>query len=319
MMTAAEARTNYLKATAVDASIRGAKICVMLVEDNRADARLVREMLNGGPEAFEIEWADTLAVARDVLGAADSDVVPLDLGLPDSQGFDTLLRARQPWPEQPIIVLSSLDDEVQALQALQLGAQDHLVKGQFEAAGLTRAIRYAIERNQSEHYLRESVCELEARTEEMEAFTYSVSHDLTEPLRMLEAFSRFLIEDYADRLDDQGRDYLDRIGRASARLTEMIEEVLVLSRLGRRPSQMERVVTQQVVEEVVAAAQLAITEKHARVTIEAPLPDVLADAARIEQIFGNLISNGLKFSKGQPRVHVGRQRVQQRLGHHLRP
>jgi light-regulated signal transduction histidine kinase (bacteriophytochrome) len=219
-----------------------------------------------------------------------------------------LTRARERAADLPIVVLTGFDNESLALQALQGGAQDYLVKGKFDADVLSRSINYSIERNQIEATLRETVRELEVRTEEMEAFTYSVSHDLKEPLRTLEAFSQFLLEDYAGALDEQGRDYLDRISRASARLKDMIEELLVLSRLGRRPHALERIDVRATIAAIVAASNALIEEKGARIEVAAGLPDVLADGPRVEQIFGNLINNALKFnSDASPVVEVGVQ------------
>ena len=282
---------------------------VMLIEDNPGDARLIEEMLKEEPSAaFEYHWSDSLTAAAEALQGETFDVVLLDLGLPECQGLETLLRAREHAAHLPIVVLTGYDDEASALQALQLGAQDYLVKGKIESGPLARAIRHAIERNQIEDKLRLTVSELESRTEEMESFTYSISHDLKEPLRTLEAFSRFLLEDYGETLDEQGRDYLERLGKASARLKDMIEELLVLSRLGRRPHELERVDVRGVVEGIVAANTVRIEERHADVVIMTLLPAIAADLPRIEQIFGNLIGNALKFNVNpRPRVEVGLQ------------
>ena len=283
---------------------------VLLVEDSSGDARLIEEMLREAqPEPFELGREESLAAALARLGDEQFDVVLLDLGLPDSQGLDTLSRMREEAGHLPIVVLTGFDDEERGLQALQMGAQDYLIKGELGGPALRplrRVMRYAIERQQSEEMLRETLAELENRSAEMESFTYSVSHDLKEPLRTLEAFSRFLLEDYGEVLDDQGRDYLDRLARASARLKDMVEELLTLSRLGRRPHELERVNVRRVVEEIVAANRFSIDESNADVAIEGALPDVLADLPRVEQIFGNLVGNGFKFNRSErPSVRIG--------------
>jgi hypothetical protein len=280
----------------------------MLVEDSPGDARLVEEMLK---EAMEppvmFDWQSSLGAALSRLSEAQFDVLLLDLGLPDSQGMDTLLRVRQSAPHVPILVLTGFDDEERAAQALQLGAQDYLIKGAFKTSmTLGRAIRYAIERYQVQDELRRTLEELELRTEEMEAFINSVSHDLKEPLRTIEAFSQFLTEDYTDVLDGQGRDYLGRLAAASARLKHMIEELLILSRLGRRPHELVKVDMAGTIGEIVAANEFTIDERHAVVTIQEGLPPVLADLSRVEQVFGNLIGNALKFNRSDtPTVEIG--------------
>jgi len=281
---------------------------VMLVEDSPGDARLVEELLKEiKTPPLTFETVSSLALALPRLAEIAFDVLLLDLGLPDSQGLETLIKARQSAPHMPIVVLTGFDDEERAVEAMQLGAQDYLVKGGFKTSmTLRRAIRYAIERSQVQAMLRETMQELEARTEEMEAFTNSVSHDLKEPLRTIEAFSQFLLEDCADALDDQGRDYLGRLAKASARLKNMIEELLILSRLGKRLHEVEKVDMAETVAEIVSANEFTIKKRRAVVNIQAGLPPVLADQSRVEQVFGNLIGNALKFNRSdRPAIEIG--------------
>jgi PAS domain S-box-containing protein len=148
--------------------------------------------------------------------------------------------------------------------------------------------------------------ELTRKNAELEAFTYSISHDLKEPLRGIEAFSQFVIEDYSERLDDQGRDYLQKIAHASARMKRLIEDLLTLSRIGRTESPRQRVDVSRALRDIVAGTKTAIEARGATVDIAPDLPAVIGDSTRVEQIFGNLISNGLKFNRSdQPLVEVG--------------
>jgi len=279
---------------------------VLLVEDNPGDARLIQESLREAPGAiFEVHHADRLDSALETLAAGDIDVVLLDLGLPDANGLDTLVRAHDAASGVPIVVLTGLDDEELAMRAVQEGAQDYLIKGLADGP-FVRAVRYAIERKLIEEELRTTVDELERRTAELESFTYSVSHDLKEPLRTLEAFSQFLLEDYSSVLDEQGRDYLTRMGKAAGRMKQMIEELLMLSRLSRRPQEMERVSVSAVVSNVIAAIHATVEQRNGRIEIAGDLPDVGGDVARVEEIFGNLIGNGLKFNQDcRPTVEIG--------------
>jgi PAS domain S-box-containing protein len=148
--------------------------------------------------------------------------------------------------------------------------------------------------------------ELARRNAELEAFTYSVSHDLKEPLRTIEAFSQFVLEDYADRLDDQGRRYLETLSSASVRLKRLIEELLTLSRVSRQLAPPQRVDTGQVIAAVIDGVRASRDEKSATVEVLDTLPDVSGDPVRLEQIFGNLISNALKFNdSAEARVTIG--------------
>ena len=142
-------------------------IKVLLIEDNPADARLIARMLDDAGAkglAFELMWAEDLASGVERLRTVGADVVLLDLGLPGSSGLETLHRLFAHGREVPtLVVLSGLTDEEIAVQALQSGAQDYLVKGQVDSATLMRAIRYAIGRTQAEEALRQAHAELEHR------------------------------------------------------------------------------------------------------------------------------------------------------------
>jgi len=131
---------------------------ILLVEDNPGDARLIRIALSeaGGSTRFDLTWADELSKAFESLMAGNPAAILLDLNLPDSQGLSTVVSMVEKVPYVPIIVLTGLDDEVLAIQAVQNGAQDYLVKNQLDANILSRTIRYAIERKQAEQALRES-------------------------------------------------------------------------------------------------------------------------------------------------------------------
>ena len=126
----------------------GATLKVLLIEDNPMDALLVREILGsqeGG--SFQVHHADQLSTGLSLLDSMAFDAVLLDLMLPDSRGLDTFRTFHQHANHVPIIVMSGLDDETLAVQTVQEGAQDYLVKGTGGGALLVRAIRYAVERS----------------------------------------------------------------------------------------------------------------------------------------------------------------------------
>ena len=120
---------------------------VLLIEDNPGDVRLIREMLSESKNiSFEIEHADRLSSGLESLAQGGLDILLLDLGLPDSQGFETVRRILPAAPGIPVIVLTGLNDEAMGLQAIHEGAQDYLVKGEISFPVISRAINYAIER-----------------------------------------------------------------------------------------------------------------------------------------------------------------------------
>jgi PAS domain S-box-containing protein len=131
------------------------RIEILLVEDNLADARLVREQLRDSGSAVAVTHAEGLSSALEYLRAQGFHVVLLDLSLPESEGLDTFSRARAAAPEAPIVVLTGLDDEELAVRAVREGAQDYLVKDRVDGVLLGQSIRFAIERKRVEREIRE--------------------------------------------------------------------------------------------------------------------------------------------------------------------
>jgi serine phosphatase RsbU (regulator of sigma subunit) len=126
---------------------------LLLVEDDEADAFLVRELLADAETPVEIEWVRSLAEAK-AEASSGFECVLLDLGLPDASGFDALHALLEAAPDAAVLVLTGLDDEQTGMEALASGAQDYLVKGQVDGSLLGRSIRYAQERKRSDVELR---------------------------------------------------------------------------------------------------------------------------------------------------------------------
>jgi PAS domain S-box-containing protein len=140
----------------------GDDVKILLVEDNPGDARLIQVYLaEAGMAELEMVHTDRLAEGLKQARTAGFDVVLLDLSLPDASGLEGLTKMREAAPARPIVVLTGLNDEIVALEALRRGAQDYLIKDQIGSELLARAIRYAIERKQAESALRERMKELD--------------------------------------------------------------------------------------------------------------------------------------------------------------
>jgi diguanylate cyclase (GGDEF)-like protein len=135
-------------------------IKVLLIEDSRTQAILIRAVLakagagGQGQTRFDMAWAERLSVGLELLRDDAFEVILLDLSLPDADGLETLLRVRDAQPNAPIVVLTGRNDEELAVQAMQAGAQDYLIKENFDGQLLVRALRYAIERNRMQAALR---------------------------------------------------------------------------------------------------------------------------------------------------------------------
>ena len=148
--------------------------------------------------------------------------------------------------------------------------------------------------------------ELERSNDELDSFAYVASHDLKEPLRGIHNYSLFLLEDYADRLDAEGVHKLETLVRLSQRMEGLIESLLQLSRVGRTDLVVADVDLNAVLAEVTELLQPRFEQTHTVLTVAGPLPTVRADGVRLQEVFYNLISNGMKYNdKPAKTVAVG--------------
>jgi signal transduction histidine kinase len=139
---------------------------ILMIEDNKLIALNMKDMLNEAHAGFDIAWESTLALGLQHLSEKPIDVVLLDLMLPDSSGFETFIKTSVLAPGVPIIIMTGVDDDVFAMNAMRYGAQDYLVKGQVDGQVMVRTIRYAIERKRVEEDLRKARTDLEYRVQE---------------------------------------------------------------------------------------------------------------------------------------------------------
>ncbi|MFP4339659.1 MAG: sensor histidine kinase [Cyclobacteriaceae bacterium] len=153
--------------------------------------------------------------------------------------------------------------------------------------------------------LRNQIYALDSANQSLEQFAYVASHDLQEPLRKIRAFGDRIKAKYEDSLDDTGKDYLSRMQNAAGRMQKLIDDLLKFSRAGRVQNPFEPVRLVDVVKEAISSLEISIEETKAEVIIE-ELPEVEGDAAMLEQLFQNLISNGIKFRKEneKPRIRI---------------
>ncbi|MEO0534024.1 MAG: PAS domain S-box protein [Cyanobacteria bacterium P01_A01_bin.123] len=158
-------------------------------------------------------------------------------------------------------------------------------------------------RKQAEAQIQQYAAQLEASNRELEAFAYSVSHDLRAPLRAIDGFSKALLEDYGETFDEEGQDYFDRIRKNVTRMGMLIDDLLNLSRVSRSEIRYIKVDLTALVHELVAELQTLSPERHVDVVI-APEATVWADATLMRVMMTNLLQNAWKFTSHHPTARI---------------
>ena len=169
-------------------------IRVLLIEDSSTQASLIRDFLErSGASSFEVCWEDRLSTGLNLLAQGGIDIVLLDLTLPDAEGLESFNRAYAQAPGVPIVVLTGLEDESVAAQALQNGAQDYLAKKEVRHDSLVRSLRYAIERKRLEVELRHA-----QRLEAVGGLAAGIAHEINTPIQFIGDGVYFLQQAFDD-------------------------------------------------------------------------------------------------------------------------
>jgi light-regulated signal transduction histidine kinase (bacteriophytochrome) len=226
--------------------------------------------------------------------------------MPGLDGFGLLraLRADARTRTLPVILLSARAGEEAAIEGLDAGADDYLAKP-FSAQELMARVRTHLE---LARVRREWANELEQANSELEAFSYSVSHDLRAPLRTIDGFSTLLLEEYADGLDQQARNYIRRIRTGIKKMSGLIDDLLNLSRVSRAPLRKEMIDLTELAHGVVTDLRnrdLQNRDPARKVAID--IADGLSacgDAPLVTIVLENLLGNAWKYSAKQAAAHI---------------
>ncbi len=274
-------------------------------------------------EGYDVVLARSGEEALDLVAVQPVDCILLDLVMPGLGGQETCQRIKSvPMVRDvPVIMLTALEDRTAMIEALSAGADDYIQKSsEFEV--LTARVRAQIRRKQFEdehRRIREEllhkeieatearaaaelaetraalVGELERKNQELEAFSYSVSHDLRAPLRSIDGFSQALLDDYAHRLDEKGEDFLRRVRAAAQRMGELIDDLLELSRVGRAELRRDPVDLSLIAGDVAAELGRKDPDRHVTIEIQHGLV-TRADSRLMRVVLENLLGNAWKFT-----------------------
>lgn len=302
-------------------------IRILLIEDNPGDVRLIQENLSEVRDIdFQLEYTDRLAVGLEYLARGGIDVVLLDLSLPDSFGLGTIEKVHFHDLTVPIVVLTSIADEEYAITSVRKGAQDFLIKGEFDSVLLGRIMRYAIERKRTELELKETrdaaqtfnreltasnqllgqaienarrMAEIAAMASQAKSdFLANVSHEIRTPMNVILGMTELLQE---TPLGDRQQEYVHILKTAGESLLDLISDVLDLSKIEAGQLELEIVPFDliQIIRDVVDIFGQRAGEKKLELELKSGLDMsrfFKGDPVRLKQILINLVGNAIKFT-----------------------
>jgi signal transduction histidine kinase len=275
---------------------------ILIVDNCTEDREYAKRLLT---KATEFTWQFTEASDGKeglalVVSGTPFECLLVDYRLQDMDGIEFLQRLPQQFgePGVAVVVLTGAGDETLAVRAMKSGAQDYLSKRDLDAKLLRRTVEYSITRFQLTLANRQSAKLLEEAHRELESFTYSVSHDLHAPLRHIAGFSDILIKEFGPGMDVRAREFLQLIADGAVRMGLLVDGLLSLAKLDQHSLQLRRADLNAVVDQVVAVLQRDCKGRVVEWRI-ACLPALTCDRLLITQVFQNLISNALKYSRGR--------------------
>ena len=305
---------------------------ILAVDDSLTYLNEVSDELRA--EGYDVILARSGQEAIELLGVQPVDCILLDVLMPGLSGHDTCRRIKgtSAWKEIPLLMLTSLDERQAMVEGINAGADDYIPKsGDFEV--LRARLRAQLRRKQYEdenRRVREELLnkeveatharaaqeiaearaalsgELERKNKELEAFSYSVSHDLRAPLRSINGFSQLLLEQHSGQLTPKTQDYVGRIHVAGVRMGQLIDDLLELSRVSRTELHRQRVDLSELARKVAVELSKREPQHEVAFAVEDGLVSQ-ADARLMRVVLENLLGNAWKFTAktAQARIEVG--------------
>ncbi|EMJ56419.1 response regulator receiver domain protein [Leptospira interrogans serovar Valbuzzi str. Duyster] len=239
----------------------------------------------------------------------------LDIQMPEMDGYELagIIREENKTADLPFIFISAVyTDNLNVFKGYEKGAFSFITKP-FQPEILINKVQFFIDKHLQDaalHELNESLrqknLELEYSNKELDAFTYSVSHDLKAPLRAIRGYTKILKEDYEEKFDEEGKRVLGLIIDNSLKMSSLIDSLLLLSKLGKKDMKKKPIDMNQLVNMILQEFQEDL--KNGKTSLEIKkLPSIMGDAELLKQVLINLISNAIKYSskKENPKVEIG--------------
>jgi len=284
---------------------------ILIVDDEVAQMKALCNTLKD--HGYETTGYSSAQAALDSVAETSFDLLLTDLMMPEMDGITLLQKALQKDSNLVGIIMTGEGTITTAVEAMKSGALDYILKP-FKLSAilpvLERALtvrRLRLENAALELRVRERTSELEAANKELEAFSYSVSHDLRAPLRHIDGFADMLSKSSgAAALSEKEKRFLNLISESAKQMNHLIEDLLEFSRTSRVEMRRTEVNLQEMLETIIQELQPEIEGRNI-VWEKGPLPRVQADPSLLRQVFSNLLFNAIKYSRPRDpaRIEIG--------------
>jgi two-component system sensor histidine kinase/response regulator len=287
---------------------------ILVVDDEARQMTALCETLRD--HGYETTGYSSSAAALAALRESKFDLLLTDLMMPEMDGIAFLRAAREIDGDLVAIMMTGHGTIDSAIEAMKAGALDYILKP-FKLSVvlpvLSRALtvqRLRLENAALERRVAQRTAELEAANQELEAFAYSVSHDLRAPLRHIDGFTHKLLKDHGPQIPPGAQDLLQRVCHSAQRLGLLIDDLLNLSRFSRQPLAKRIVSLAGLVEQVLHELEGEREGRHVEIR-RGHLPECLGDASLLRQVFINLLANAFKFTRKREQaiVEVGCEEI----------
>jgi signal transduction histidine kinase len=272
---------------------------ILIVDDEVAQMKALCNTLQD--QGYEATGFSSAKAALAELEKTKFDLLLTDLMMPEMDGIALLQAALKKDSNLVGIIMTGEGTIATAVEAMKSGALDYILKP-FKLSAilpvLDRALtvrRLRLENALLTQSVRERTAQIEAANKELEAFSYSVSHDLRAPLRHIDGFSKLLVQSETS-LSEKGKHYLDLIASSARQMGQLIDDLLEFSRMNRAEMRQTNVSLDELLEEVIHTVQPEIEGRNI-VWKKNPLPRAQADPSLLRQVFSNLILNAVKYTR----------------------
>lgn len=282
---------------------------VLIVDDTEENLDILVEAL---ADNYEVSVAMDGETALESIEMELPDIILLDIIMPGMDGYEVCrkIKSNRRTGSIPIIFLTAITDIESKAKGFELGAVDYITKP-FEILEVKARVRTHLtleiakdQLSQKNAILQQKTVELQAAVNELEAFSYTVSHDLKSPLRAIEAYGNIILDEYKETLDKDISEKISNIDNICSNMIIMIEKLLEYSKMAHLSINREEVNIDEMFNLTFKECRSIYPERFIKFEFETGMPTVLADPILLRQAIYNIISNAMKFTKNIEKAHI---------------